>query len=324
MLLLLYAAAAVGAVFVLLSPASSSASYREALIAAGSAGAAATSLATIPRFRGDFASPAGGAAEDGTAPGLLLVSTLIPPLSGFAAGAFSLLVGMVLLTGNRPTEAASAAVYGGLFGLMLAGSAQSLLGPQQLLDGVQTAMGGLGLRRELQSARYSGRVVARLQNAGESGLVAAKLVVAFLPERAYSRGIFRRQGKWAVDVDKPVEDRSSPGESRKSEIGYGVGQIIVEDGQKLSRAEFVVTVVPGTGYESLPKSRIVTIPSREPSIDYEFTIVRRSDESRPAHVRGKPQVVVDVAQRGRTICLLQPGASGREAESAPSVYTPDC
>lgn len=251
------------------------------LLLAGSAGAAASCLGVLLQENG-FATLRAPSGKYGW-----LIS-LVPPVAGFAAGAFSLLLALALLTpADSPRNAASAAVFGGIYGLLLGGWSQKLLAAPVLADAAETLESAITttagtLFSEATRTRYDGRIAASIRSSEGITFVQGILGVRFIPSA----------------TDQDLDD------------GEHSAQIRVEDGEEGPWANFVITVVSGSALESFPRSRSVKVPTDQVSDKFEFTIVHEpTTEVQGDQVEATSQlgrsILIDVTQAGRTVQLLE-------------------
>jgi hypothetical protein len=130
--------------------------------------------------------------------------------------------------------------------------------------------------------RYNGRIGASIRSVAGADLVQGVLGVRFIPAAAPNQEL-------------SVDERGS--------------QVSVDDGEDEPSASFVVTVVSGSGLESYPRSRAVSVPIDETSETFEFTLVREQALTGELEVVGTApaarSVLIDVSQAGRTVQLLE-------------------
>jgi hypothetical protein len=265
------------------------------LLLAGSAGAAASCLGALLRQ--------GGLTPARDSPGReSWIFPSVTAVAGFAAGAFSLLLALALLApaltrANSSGNAASAAVFGGIYGLLLGGWAQKLMAApgvegtaQALKSAIATRTAGL-FAVPVRS-RYNGKIGASVRGADGADLVQGILGVRFIPG----------------------------GAAEKFEPGEQTVQVLVDDGEDAPSADFVVTVVCGPGLDSYPRSRAVSVPVGKASEKFEFTLVREPAEAEsadaPSADRGARSALIDVSQAGHTIAVMEVPVPGtREVQA---------
>jgi hypothetical protein len=253
------------------------------VIIGGLAGAVAASIALLLRSGGL------GEMEDRLARhGVIAI--FIPIITGLAAGAFSVLTALALF--HNADSLASAAVFGGLYGLLLGGWSNSVLGHVKAEEEptiIEAALAQLG--REvgaLQSRRYNGDVRARFEPATEDReLVLGSLKLLFVP------------------VDR----------SFASDADWVPGPVRIDDGEVADSVPFEVSIIADARLVVYPRSREVVVPAREVSDVYDFTIARAQlhteepralrDQEEPRPHPRMPVVLVDIAQGGRTVQLLE-------------------
>lgn len=287
-LLLIFALLSVVATVLLLERAGIEGSFTTSLMLAGYAGSAASALAVLPHRR-VASSPSSNLASWWQ----LVSVAVVPPAAGFAAGAFSLLLAVALVSpqGALP-QPASAAVLGGLYGLLLGGWTRSLLTSPGVTDaaaGLQSSLSTLvRTAKQAQRVRYDGRVLARFRPA-EADMVRGVLEVRFVPHHRV-----------------PISEEEGAS-----------AQVLVQEGAVTNRAEFLLTVVAGKHLESLPRSRVVTVPVQSTSESFEFTLVQRMTEYDSREVKPSIRsnlhefpvnVLLDVSQAGKTVALLEVSA----------------
>jgi hypothetical protein len=225
-------------------------------------------------------------------------AVFVPFISGFAAGAFSVLTALALFsTGPDSPSVASAAVFGGIYGLLLGGWANALFLAEETSE--------LDRRSLLQAAvadvvgvvspvafKYNGDVLAWFSPAAERGRLAGSLMVAFVPR-----------------------EKKPPKES----MNATTGPVRIDEGSSADVVPFEVSVLTPPDFGAYPRSRVLQVPASKPSDQYEFTIVRESGdsaESKPMSQRRSvgrstaaavavPTVLLDVSQGGRTVQLLE-------------------
>jgi len=254
--------------------------FLDMLLVAGSAGAAASCLGALLR-QGGLTPPRGPSGRDNW------IISIVTAVAGFAAGAFSLLLALALLAPpNSSSNAASAAVFGGIYGLLLGGWAQKLMTSPGVEDAAQALKSAIdtkatGLFADRVRSRYNGKIGASIRSADGAELVQGILGLRFIPSDA----------------------------AESFESGERTVQVLVDDGEDAPSADFVLTVVCGVGLESYPRSRAVNVSTGEASEKFEFTLVRESAEDDASDAqspdRGARNVLIDISQAGRTIAVME-------------------
>ncbi|MBO3752517.1 hypothetical protein J5X84_41220 [Streptosporangiaceae bacterium NEAU-GS5] len=237
----------------------------------GFAGAATSSLSALLRRAPDAPEESPRALS-----AYLLVG--VPIVSGFAAGAFSIIL-IVGLFQPHGSTVPGAAVCGGIFALLLAGWEQRLYASPRFRQAVEVIDTAVNADAASLRVRYNGRVAATFKAPpGELELVRGSLVVQFF-----------------AGVEGNTHLYSA--------------QILAEEGAEAPTAIFLVTVVTGSGIDAYPRSRVVEVPTDGPSQPFEFTIIRDTyattdrDEPRPGALAGS--ALIDVAQAAHTLQLLE-------------------
>jgi hypothetical protein len=284
-LLLLAAGSTAGVIYLL----DAEPSERNFVITGGLAGAAASTFALLVRSRGwEYLR--------GSIRGYGVFAGYVAFVAGFAAGSFSVLTAIGLLTtGGAPRNMSAAAVFGGIFGLALGSSTSQLIPSTPGLGEANGSIFGSALQRlgeELAApvfVNYDGYVWADFALADERGLIVGHLMGQFIPRTL-------------------LQDRGYRPDRRPQ------ARVLVQGGEERDAAQFIVSVVGGAQIAGYPRRINVTAPVDRESEVFEFTLVREEIEGardekgeatpEPKDLEGAA-VLVDISQGGRTIQLLE-------------------
>jgi len=215
-----------------------------------------------------------------------LVGVFMPLVAGLAAGGFSVLVAIGLFSVRTDHLSLTAgAIFGGIYGLLLGGWANTILGAQATgIDEatiVQAALGEVDRQVRLPPHhRYRGQVRAAIDTSGAGTLVAGVLRVGFGPAQP-----------------EPAAGPSPPNER------WIVGAVQVDEGANTDLVPFDLTIIADSDVTAVPRARQVLVPAAEPSEIYEFTLTR--DTATGPGDRPSVAVLLSVAQGGQTLQLIE-------------------
>lgn len=217
------------------------------------------------------------------------IAVFVPLITGLAAGAFSVLTALALF--GDAESLASAAVFGGLYGLLLGGWSNSVIGRARALEEPTVLQAALTQIEEevvgtRKSRRYNGSVHARFQPAaGHRERVLGSLQIVFVPAHV----------------------------GREPSEGWLKGPVRIDDGEPAAEVPFEVAVIADTQVVAYPRMREVIAPAAAASDQDEVTLARAEAPSVEATVASPSTVLVDIAQAGRTVQLLEIPLRGRAA-----------
>jgi len=301
-------------------------SDRAFVIVGGVAGALASSIATLIKTGGQRA-----AVDVFNRYGPL--SPIIPAVSGFAAGTFSLLT-VTALFAPMTRSLTSAAVFGGIYGLLL----EPTLRGAATDANEQTILGAVlqHAHSEItasESHKYNGTIFVQFKTNDSAGRVAGAVTISFVPDEL------------SATHEKP--------------LGAISGPIRVDEGIASDSVPFDVGILAPAGFSAFPRTRSVSIPATQSSDSYSFTLVRDGQAETPdsdaeaapasgSQVAGivsptpavgvpvntpllevppkgrssnpsSDVVVIDISQSGRTIQLVEVPMTRKSSAGQPAV-----
>jgi hypothetical protein len=251
------------------------------IVVGGMAGAATASIAMLVR-------PGGLVSMQDTFERHGALAVFVPALAGLAAGGFSVLLAVGLFSSPLQGKSlTSGAIFGGLYGLLLGGWANRILGAQAS-TATQTTIVEAALSevdrqlRAPQQHRYTGRVLVAVDTTHAQTLVVGSLLVRFVPQGTES-------------------PHSTVGSSRE----WTSGALQISEGATTDFVSFDLSVIPDNALTSVPRAREVTVPASAVSEVYEFTLALDSANRTVAADSTPSVVLLSVAQGGRTVQLIE-------------------
>lgn len=213
----------------------------------------------------------------------------LSPVAGFVSGAFSVLAALGLFTpdGDR-TPVAAAAIFGGVFGLVVAPSISAAVFGRGDATGsshsvLASAVKGLeGVVSPVPIANYDGYVKVMFKRTDQ------RLVIGTITGQLLPRSL-------VLGEQMPQTD---------------LARLLVQGGEDRPSVDFLITVVGTSHLSAYPRSSLISAPIDDRSDEFEFSLVREdilveARDERWEVSRASDVILLDVSQGGRTFQLVE-------------------